>query len=201
VRYSGLIPAQGKRPEPLGGEPAENRVGRTATSPRTQVNRRSCSSISAGLRAYPAKIDDPIAVNNFGYFNAQGNLSKCTNSGISLSRTIDLWMSPGLGNCCGPARRCAVRPRHRCTGCFHLPAILLRTSSRVVGWYEYAAIHRKEAYSYRGNLTVGSSITARAEDAFVLPVAIAALRFRHHNAREDWPKPALVWRRHPEKSA
>jgi hypothetical protein len=42
----------------------------------------------------------------------------------------------------------------------------------VVGWYQNATVHRREAYSHeRGRLTVGSSIRAAKRDSVVLPVA------------------------------
>lgn len=127
-------------------------------------------------RAYQGQDpNDPIAVDNFGYFNAQGNLS---------SKAHEQWnFADTNGAVFGYVTRSseiAVARLGAAPGQSSVAGVLVVFIARdpaenvlkVVGWYENATVHRKEAFSHqRGDLTVGSSITARTEDAFVLPVA------------------------------
>ena len=176
-------------------------------SPDEKVNEPPILFINIGwARAYQGRDpDDPIAVGNFGYFNVEGhppvdaheqwNFADTDgsvygyvtrSSEISVAR---LGAAPGQSSVAGVLAVFIARD----------PA---ENILKVVGWYENATVHRREAFSHRrGNLTVGSSITARTEDAFVLPVADRRVEIPTSQREQGGIGQSPLWYgdAHPEK--
>ena len=177
-----------------------------ATSPRTPSEPPILFINIGWARAYQGQDpDDPIAVNNFGYFNAQGNLSSNAHEQWNFAVTDGaVFGYVTRSSEIAVARLGAAPGQATVTGV--LVVFIARDPAenilKVVGWYENATVHRKEAYSHtRGNLTVGSSITARAEDAFVLPVADRRTEIPTSQREEGGIGQSPLWYgdAHPEK--
>lgn len=128
------------------------------------------------MRRYQgASLDDPIAADNFAYFTRHGHaLSEAHEQWNFADTDGDVYAYVPRSSSIAIERLGAQPGADAVDGV--LVAFVARDPAedelKVVGWYRNATVNRKEVYSHmRGELKVGSSIRAAAEDAFVLPVA------------------------------
>jgi hypothetical protein len=131
---------------------------------------------SAWMRRYngPAE-DDPVAADNFTYFTREGHPPSDAHEQWNFAETDGM-----VYGYVPRSSSIAIERLGATAGTDSIAGVLVVFFARdpaedilkVVGWYQNATVHRREAYSHeRGRLTVGSSIRAAKRDSVVLPVA------------------------------
>ncbi len=131
---------------------------------------------SAWMRRYngPAE-DDPVAADNFTYFTREGHPPSDAHEQWNFADTGGM-----VYGYVPRSSSIAIERLGAAAGADSIAGVLVVFFARdpaedvlkVVGWYQNATVHRREAYSYeRGTLTVGASVRAAKAAAVVLPVA------------------------------